>query len=150
MRAATCAACLMLLGGCVPIPPRHAPTARANVPRGLPDWLQPGRTTLADVLLHLGEPDSTTDDERTLVWVSVDRLGGGLLLIRAGSATGGLAAVAERYRRLVVRFGGDRIVTERWLQSAVCTSGMWGAGTASSEFGGDCLPPLPDERLPAP
>jgi hypothetical protein len=134
----------MLLTACVPIPPHHSPFSRGNVPQEIPSWLEPGRTTLADVFFRLGEPDDVALDERTLGWVNIDRLGGGILIIAAeagGMAGGGI--LAERYRRLVVEFDSNEIVIDRRMETATCTSGMWGVGNASSEFGGDCLPPLP-------
>ncbi len=65
------AALLAVLGvssGCivVPIPtPEHTPmgtVTRKNIGTKTTGWIQPGRTSLADVLLKLGEPDQVSPD----------------------------------------------------------------------------------------
>jgi hypothetical protein len=96
---------------------------------------------MADALFHLGEPDDHSPDGRTLGWVNINRLGGGFLFLAAGG--GAAAAVGERFRRLVVQFDGNGVVTDRSLQGDTCISGFWGIDHASEEFG-HCLPPLPD------
>jgi hypothetical protein len=105
---------------------------------------------LAEALLRLGEPDDVAIDERTLGWVSVDDLGGVALFYAAGPGGAGMVVIRDRFRRLVVQFTDDGIVTNRWLQSADCTSGLWGVGKAGEEFGHDCLPPLPDTGVAPP
>jgi hypothetical protein len=109
------------------------------VPDEIPAWLQPGQTTLADVFFRLGEPDDVSLDERTLGWVNVNRLGGGVLLF----FNAGAGAMVEHFRRLVVQFDENEVVTERWMESATCTSGIVGVASASQEWGGGCLPPFP-------
>ena len=49
-----------------------------------PGWLELGRSTLADALFQLGEPDDYSPDGRTLGWVNINRLGGGVLVVRGG------------------------------------------------------------------
>jgi hypothetical protein len=150
MRAAACLACLVLSGCIVPIPPHHDTSGRRNVPAVIPDWLEPGRTTLAEALFRLGEPDDVAIDERTLGWVSVDDLGGVALFYAAGPGGAGMVVIRDRFRRLVVQFTDDGIVTNRWPQSANCSSGLWGVGNAGEKFGHDCLPPLPDTGVAPP
>lgn len=135
--------------GCVPVPPHHSPFSRGNVPHEIPAWLEPGRTTLADVFFHLGEPDDAALDQRTFGWVNVDRLGGGILIGAAGGGgVAGGALLPERYRRLVVQVDGAGIVVDRRIETATCNTGTWGAGNAGGDFGGNCLPPLPDTGFP--
>ena len=138
---------VVLLDACIPIPPHHSPISRGNAPEEIPGWLEPGRTTLADVFFHLGEPDDHSPDERTLGWVNINRLGGGVLVFAAGGGAAVAGAMGERYRRLVVVFDGNGVVTDRSLQSAACISGMWGVDHAGAEFGGHCLPPLSNAGL---
>jgi hypothetical protein len=113
---------VVLVGACVPIPmpPLHTPAARRNVPEEIPGWLEPGRTTMADAFFHLGEPDEHTADGRTLGWMSIDRLGGVLLLP--------LALGVSRLQRLVVPFDGNGVVTDRSVKSVTvtCLSGSDG------------------------
>jgi hypothetical protein len=74
------------LVACIPIPPHHSPISRGNVPEEIPGWLEPGRTTLADTFFRLGEPDDYAADRRTLGWVNINRLVGGVLIFAAGVA----------------------------------------------------------------
>lgn len=99
---------------------------------------------MADALFHLGEPDDHSPDGRTLGWLNINRLGGGLLFFAAGGGAAAAAAAGERFRRLVVQLDGNGVVTDRSLQSDTCFSGFRGIDHASEEFGGHCLPPLPD------
>jgi hypothetical protein len=133
-----------LINACIPIPPHHSPLSRGNVPEEIPGWLEPGSTTLTDTFFGLGEPDDHSPDGRTLGWVNINRLGGGLLFFAAGGGAAAAGAMGERYRRLVVVFDGNYVVTDRSLESAACISGMWGVNNTSEEFGGHCLPPLSD------
>ncbi len=135
---------VVLLGGCIPIPPHHAPFSRGNVPEEIPGWLESGRSTLADALFQLGEPDDYSPDGRTLGWVNINRLGGGVLLFAAGGSAAAVGALGERSRRLVVQFDGNGVVTDRWLETDACVSGFWGVGNRAEEFGGHCPPPLAD------
>ena len=110
-----------LLAACIPLPPGHSPSSRANVPQEIPDWLELRRTTLADVFFHLGAPDDLlAPDGRTLGWVNIDSEGGGALV----GLGGGIAITADRLRLLVVRFDGNWVVTDRWLKSYTCIAGQ--------------------------
>jgi hypothetical protein len=141
---------VVLLGACIPIPPHHSPFSRRNVPEEIPGWLEPGSTTLTDTFFHLGEPDDRSPNGRTLGWVNIDRLGGGVLVFAAGGSAAATGAMGEQYRRLVVVFGGKDVVTDRSLESAACVSGMYTVGHAGEVFGGHCLPPLSDAGLRPP
>jgi len=138
---------VVLLAACIPIPPHHSPLSRGNVPEEMPVWLEPGRTTLADTFFRLGEPDDRAPNGRTLGWVNINPLGGGVLVFAAGGGGAAAGAMGERYRRLVVAFDDNDVVTDRSLESAACISGMWAAGHAGEVFGGHCLPPLSDAGL---
>ena len=138
MRTITILACLIPLTACIPIPPHHVSSTRANLPTDLPAWLEPGRTTLADLLFRLGEPDQSTLGGQTLGWVSQDVLGGGILVLVGPVGGTAIAAEAVRQRRLVVQFDTDGVVTARSLES--CTSHSVQTEHRSDDE--DCLPPL--------
>ena len=106
---------VVLVGACVPIPmpPLHSAATLRNVPEEIPGWLEPGRTTMADAFFHLGEPDEHTADGRTLGWMSIDRLGGVLLLP--------VALHVSRLQRLVAQFDGNGVVTDRSVKSVTVT-----------------------------
>jgi hypothetical protein len=125
---------VVLLAGCVPIPPGHNPDSRRNVPEEIPDWLVLGHTTMAEVFFHLGAPDGPVGpDGRTFGWVTADMNGG--VLIAAGSR--GVDIGANSLRALIVRFDGDGVVTDRWFQSKLCI------GRMSPPPLLECLSPVP-------
>src|SRR5262249_17718938 len=130
------------LVACIPIPPHHSPVSRGNVPEKIPGWLEPGSTTLVDTFFRLGEPDDYAVDRRTLGWVNINRLGGGVLIFAAGGSAAAAAAFGESFRRLVVKLDDNGVVSNRRLENDACISGFWGIGNASEEFGGRCPPPL--------
>lgn len=137
---------LLLLSGCLPIPPHHSPFSRGNVPDGVPTWLQLGKSTMADVLFRLGEPDDHSPDDHTLGWLNINRLGGGMLLL--GDAAGA-GMMVEHFRRLDMRFDKDGLLVKAWMERANCTRGaavVSGETAPVSEWGGDCLPALRDSE----
>ena len=109
---------------CNPIPPHHSPISRWNVPEEIPGWLEPGSTTLAETFFRLGEPDDYAADRRTLGWVNVNRLGGGVLIFAAAGSAAAAAALGESFRRLVVQFDDNGVVMERRLENDACISGF--------------------------
>ena len=92
----------------------------------------------------LDEPDDYSPDGRTLGWVNINRLGGGVLLFAAGRSAAAVGALGGRSRCLVVQFDGKGVVTDRWMESDACVSGFWGVGNRAEEFGGHYPPPLAD------
>jgi len=112
---------VVLLAACIPIPSGHSPGSRTNVPEEIPGWLEPGRTTMADVFFHLGAPDDPlSPDGRTLGWVNIDSAGGGALF----GPGAGIAITVDRLRLLAVRFDDSGVVAERSLQSYNCIAGQ--------------------------
>ncbi len=71
-RSAGLVAVFVYATGCVvlPIPtPEHTPlgtVTRQNISANDADWIQPGTTLLADILLKFGEPDQLSPDGQTL------------------------------------------------------------------------------------
>lgn len=132
------AAALMLLlllanplCGCVymyPILPGPKKYSRTNVPEQLPAWIVAGQTTRRDVLHRLGEPDERRDDD---AWFGYDSAighwgaGGGVKFVPGASGDyGGLEAV--EYRRLVVQFTENGLVSAANLEEKTCAS--WSSG----------------------
>jgi len=133
----------LLLIGCIPMPPYHVPTSRSNVPERPPDWMVPGITTLADVLLHVGEPDHSTLDERVMSWVAQDKFGGGVLIVAVGNAGGFFGMELQRERRLMVWFDDHETLDHSDVQTGMCTPGVVNFGNSTTEFSVDCLRPMP-------
>src|SRR5215469_10705752 len=126
--AVRCTACCLY-----PYPAASLANQSRECPGGNTGWLEPGRTTLADTFFRLGEPDDYAADRRTLGWVNINRLGGGVLIFAAGGSAAAAAALGESFRRLVVQFDDNGVVTNRWMESDACISGFWGIGNASEE-----------------
>lgn len=73
-RRAGMLAILLCSSGCIAIPiptPEHTPmdtVTRQNIGPDTTEWIQPGKTSLTDVLLKLGEPDQVSPDGRKLAY----------------------------------------------------------------------------------
>ena len=100
----------LAMTGCVPIiyPARYEKPSRQNLTDTVPAFIETGRTTMADVVLALGDPDTVAADESWIAYASAYREGGGgAVLVLAGGGQVGLLGGARKqmlYRRLLVRF----------------------------------------------
>jgi outer membrane protein assembly factor BamE (lipoprotein component of BamABCDE complex) len=128
------AAALPLLAGCVPLPIlAHDTSLRANVSARLPIAVEPGRTTRADLLLALGEPDGAAPDDAWMAWTAA-RSQGGVLAVFGGRGGGGALAVERvEYRRLRVRFDAAGRVSDSAYEERTCTD----AGALTTAQGSD-------------
>ncbi|MCX6876986.1 MAG: hypothetical protein NTW21_24700 [Verrucomicrobia bacterium] len=106
--------------GCIiPTPWIDSGAARHNIRKETPGQFQPGRTTRAEVMLALGEPDAVAPDERKLAYRSEKICA---IWLVGGSYSGGGGSL-EKDDYLVFQFdaGGRLRKTERsshWLTSA--------------------------------
>lgn len=154
----------LAVAGCViPLPPSESVTTRHNVGDAVPEAIVIGKTTRADVVSLLGEPDSATADHAVMVFGRNSSRGGALILIPgppAGVLAMGVADVTDR--RLVVRFDAQGIVSEATVERKDCWTAAIGAqhGAGSSSWGESepCLDvwgrdltaaPPEDARLPS-
>lgn len=115
------AALLMLVSaGCIiPTPGLNSGAARRNIRKETEGQFQPGRTTRAEVMLALGEPDAVSPDERRLAYRS-EKVAA-IVLVGAGYSGGGRSIEKDEY--LVFEFDRrDRLLkTQRsthWVTSA--------------------------------
>jgi hypothetical protein len=140
MKAAGILLLALAMSGCVPIlyGARYEASSRQNLADEVPAFIEGGRTTMADVVLALGDPDTVAADESWVAWVSAYREGGGgaaLVLVGGGNA-GLLGAAREQmlYRRLLVRFDGTGLVTSASLDLVHCGNNEFFLGvTTGSE-----------------
>jgi hypothetical protein len=91
---------------CVPvwsIPSGYAGSSRQNIGEGLPDFVVEGKTTREEVLLRLGEPDVRGPADS---W-----FGYGSLLNAGGVDFGLVSAQTLRYRRIILGFDEQGVVT---------------------------------------
>lgn len=118
------AVCL-LAAGCVPVPiAPHNIWMRRNIGATLPVKIVPNQTTMADVLLALGEPDTVTTVGGTtrMVWTaghSEGGIGGILLAPMAGVAWAGGVMTME-YQRWVIVFDAHGIVLSSRYEERTC------------------------------
>jgi len=132
---------LLALGmsGCVPIiySERYEKPSRQNLTDTVPDFIEAGRTTMADIVLALGDPDTVAADESWIAYASAYREGGGgAALVLAGGGQVGLLGGARKqmlYRRLLVRFDAEGIVTDATLDVVKCGNNQFFLGQAVGE-----------------
>lgn len=116
----------ILMSACIPIPlvSGYDADSRQNIPARVPEFVVQGKTTRADVVLALGEPDRYADDGSWLLYGS-DYSQGGLALVAVGAAPGAVGAfgIAEekmRYRLLIFRFDAAGVVSSTALTEKYC------------------------------
>ena len=122
--------------GCVPIiyPARYEAPSRQNLADAVPAFIEAGRTTMADVVMTLGDPDTVAADESWVAYASAYREGGGgaVLVLAGGGQVGLLGAALKQmlYRRLLVRFDAEGIVTAATLDVVKCGNNEFFLGQA--------------------
>ena len=127
------------MSGCVPIiySERYEKPSRQNLTDTVPAFIEAGRTTMADVVLALGDPDTVAADESWIAYASAYREGGGgAALVLAGGGQVGLLGGARKqmlYRRLLVRFDAEGVVTDATLDVVKCGNNEFFLGQAVGE-----------------
>lgn len=136
------------LAGCVPIPlaSGYQDASRQNVPAAAPDFIVQGTSGRADVLLALGEPDRSADDESWFLYGSIYSKGGLMLVGVIGApytaAFVGIGEETMRCRLLTVRFDAAGIVSGVELTQRSCQEwlgGVAGSGGGSSLRSDPCM-----------
>ena len=112
----------VLLVGCVPLPLASGDldTSRRNVGDRLPDFIVAGRTTRADVLLALGEPDMVSEHGAWISYNRATRDSGAAYVFPYGS---GAVYFTESvtYRRLIVYFDEQGAVIDAHADRTTCS-----------------------------
>lgn len=140
MRALGVLLLALAMSGCVPIiyGARYEASSRQNLTDEVPAFIEAGRTTMAEVVLALGDPDTVAADESWVAYASAYREGGGgaALVLAGGSQMGLLGGAREQmlYRRLLVRFDAAGLVTSASLDLVHCGNNEFFLGvTAGSD-----------------
>lgn len=125
-----------LLAGCVvPLGPRDMPESRMNIGEQVPPLIVAGKTTRADVLLALGEPDGASQNELVFVYTHAARRGGFAVIMAAGSGIGGGSRQSMTYDRVIVGFDEAGVVTSARHERILCDENSFGAGQAGGGSG---------------
>lgn len=114
IRSAVLASVLLVLTGCVPIPvPPMGDWAgsRRNLSDQVPEFIVIGKTTRAEVLLVLGEPDQTTDNDRQFIYRRLSQEGG-IAFMYGGGGRGGVTGVPVTLRVLSLNFNENGAVSD--------------------------------------
>jgi outer membrane protein assembly factor BamE (lipoprotein component of BamABCDE complex) len=112
----------MLLVGCpLPIIPGDSGDSRQNIGDVVPDFIIRGRTTKADVLLALGEPDVVSEHGEWIVYLRKTSKGGVLFLVGGAGHVGGSSVEGMTYRRLTIHFDDLDVVTNASHVIASCS-----------------------------
>lgn len=111
----------MLLGACMPIPVLPSgdrPGSRGNLPDAVPGFVVAGRTTRAQVLLRLGEPDHRGPHDSCFVFVRESERGG-IAFIVGGPMSGHVVGTPITFTILTLGFNEDGIVAWSRLRIVV-------------------------------
>jgi hypothetical protein len=94
--------------GClvIPIRPVHSGYARTNVTEETATQFEPGKVTMADVILQLGEPDAVSADESQLAYRS-EKVVGWWIIAAASPGGGGGEADGAIYKDRIFVFEFD-------------------------------------------
>lgn len=148
--AAALTSCVLLAACPVPIPPLgYESTSRHNLPEQSPDFIVPGTTRRAEVLLALGAPDRAAEDERWFTYFSSQHRGGIALVAGGGGTAGAITVQGYLERRLVVRFDAAGVVESAAFEERLCPR----LGALAANGGGElpgCLDPARFEPGSAP
>jgi len=126
-----------VLSACpVPLPSGYIGASRENLDIGVRNQLKKGVTTRADVLLLLGEPDGIGPDDAWFAYGSVYGRGGVLFVLFAGGGAAGAGGEKMEYRRLVISFDPQGLMTDADFVDRECWEGIVGVGS-----GGGRSPP---------
>ena len=113
IRSAVLALAPLLLTGCVPIPvPPLGDRAgsRGNLTDQVPEFIVIGKTSRVEVLLVLGEPDQTTDNDRQFIYRRLSEEGG-IAFMYGGGGRGGVTGVPVTLRVLSLNFSENGVVS---------------------------------------
>jgi hypothetical protein len=133
--------------GCLVIPTPEFDTgqARANINRHTPKQLEPGKTTRAEVVMALGEPDAVSPDESKLAYRS-EKVCGLWFIGGYGAAAGG---PITRDRYLVAEFDALSVLQKAERTSTWCGSKypnkLLNSSTNGAAFGFSNVP-MDDDR----
>jgi len=153
-------ACAAVAGCVIPLPSGESATTRRNVGDSAPESIIVGKTTRAEVVSLLGEPDSASQDGALMVF-GRDTTRGGVMIVLPGAPAGFLAVgwTDVTNRRLVVRFDAHGLVSDATMERKDCVRGVVGMATGSGGWGVESAPcldvggqdltaPAEDARLP--
>lgn len=137
---ASLGSCVMLTSCVLPILTSDVVSKmRDNVGERVPDFIIPGVTTREDVLMHLGEADSSRFDESELSYSSGVHRGGVLVFLPAAGGGIGYGYERELHRTLIVEFDKAGLVKSTRIEVESCSvhSGGIGRGFGSHR---SCVP----------
>lgn len=113
-RAGSIAVVFFLLSGCLPIPVLpfgDTEQSRQNITDGVPDFIVVGKTTRADVLLLLGDPDRKKDNDRNFLYFR-ETEEGGVAFVVGGAGRGAIVGTPVTFRVLIVGFDAAGVVDD--------------------------------------
>jgi hypothetical protein len=106
-----------MLGGCIALPvPAFYVSARRNIEAVVPDFVVPGETTRAEVLMTLGMPDIVTDDDEEFIYLVVRSRAG--VWMTYGWRDYSFAKV--EYRQLDLSFDHEGAVASASVATGLC------------------------------
>lgn len=112
----------LALAGCpIPLVPGDESGSRQNLGDKVPDFIITGKTTRADVLLALGEPDGESEHGEWFAYTRRTSTGGVMLIMAGGYSAGGASNETMNYRRLIIQFDDANIVKSARHELVTCS-----------------------------
>jgi hypothetical protein len=121
-----------VLAGCVlPVIPRNAAWRQTLSPSSC-QFVVPGKTTRADVLLALGEPDYSVGVDATFVYWQSGITGGFVVFLAAGGGGAGAGISNSQELRCEIEFDQSGVVASSLVQISECGETWYGVGGSGS------------------
>ncbi len=112
----------LTLAGCpIPLVPSDEDDSRLNVGDNVPDFIITGKTTRADVLLALGEPDGESEHGEWFAYTRRTSTGGVLFFMATLGGAGGASTEGMAYRRLMIQFDDAGVVKSARHELVTCS-----------------------------
>lgn len=123
----------MILTACpIPIPKGDLFDSRQNLGDSVPEFIVVGKTTRAEILLALGEPDGASEHSEWFVYLRTASTGGVAFVVAAGGGMGGVSFEGMTARRLHIYFDTDGVVKKATHDTVACSANSILVGNATT------------------
>jgi outer membrane protein assembly factor BamE (lipoprotein component of BamABCDE complex) len=123
----------MILTACpIPIPKGDLSDSRQNLGDSVPEFIVVGKTTRAEILMALGEPDGASEHSEWFVYLRTASTGGVVFVVAAGGGMGGVSFEGMTARRLLIYFDTDGVVKRAAHDTVACSANSVLVGSSTT------------------